>query len=115
MAKQKESTKKVGKARELKSGDKNKAASKKTKKASAGGKKQTKKAALKNADKEQSFLQKTKQFFREVKVELKKVSWPSRKETLASTSVVLVLVFLVSVYLGLVDILLSRALKVILH
>ncbi|MBF0524763.1 MAG: preprotein translocase subunit SecE [Deltaproteobacteria bacterium] len=43
------------------------------------------------------------QFLREVKIELKKVTWPSRKETIASTSVVLVVVALVSMYLGFVD------------
>lgn len=74
-----------------------------------------KKSAAKSGEKEQSFLQKTKQFFREVRIELKKVTWPSRKETLASTSVVLVLVFLIAVYLGAVDIILSRALKLIVH
>ena len=67
----------------------------------------------KAADNGPGFWQKTKQFFREVRVELNKVTWPSRKETMASTSVVLVLVFIVAVYLGLVDIALSRALKLL--
>jgi preprotein translocase subunit SecE len=48
------------------------------------------------------FLQKAKQFFREVRVELKKVTWPSRKETIASTSVVLITCF-GGFYLGIVD------------
>jgi preprotein translocase subunit SecE len=88
----------------------------KKKKVSDGGKKAAaKKAAARSGEKEQSFIQKTRQFFREVKIELKKVTWPSRKETLASTSVVLVLVVLVAIYLGAVDILLSRALKLIVH
>ena len=37
-------------------------------------------------------------------MELKKVTWPSRKETFGATAVVLALVFLISFYLGLVDI-----------
>lgn len=74
-----------------------------------------KKASAKAADNGPSFIQKTAQFFREVKIELKKVTWPSRKETLASTSVVLVLVFLVAIFLGLVDIVLSRAMKYLLN
>ena len=49
------------------------------------------------------FLRTAQQFFREVRVELKKVTWPSRKETIASTSVVLITVFLVGFYLGVVD------------
>jgi preprotein translocase subunit SecE len=50
----------------------------------------------------------------EVRIELLKVNWPSRKETVASTAVVLVLVLLVSAYLGLVDAGLSRLMRVIL-
>ena len=69
--------------------------------------------AKKASDNGPGFWQKTRQFFREVRVELNKVTWPSRKETMASTSVVLVLVFIVAVYLGLVDIALSRALKLL--
>jgi preprotein translocase subunit SecE len=56
---------------------------------------------------------KIRQFFREVRIELRKVTWPTRKETLASTSVVLILVVIVSVYLGLVDSLLAGALKML--
>ena len=59
-------------------------------------------------------FEKISQFFREVRVELRKVNWPSRQETMASTVVVIVLVFLVSTYLGLVDIGLSRLIKYIL-
>ncbi len=43
------------------------------------------------------------QFFKEAKVELKKVKWPTRKELLASTAVVIVLTLFVSFFLGLVD------------
>jgi len=43
------------------------------------------------------------QFFREVKTELKKVTWPPRKEAIASTSVVLVIVFIISLFLFIVD------------
>ncbi|KPK85078.1 MAG: preprotein translocase subunit SecE [Deltaproteobacteria bacterium SM23_61] len=61
------------------------------------------------------FLRTAQQFFREVRVEMKKVTWPSRKETIASTSVVLVTVFLVAFYLGIVDLGLSRLIKVFLE
>ena len=57
---------------------------------------------------------KIKTFLGEVKVELKKVSWPSRQDTVASTGVVLVVVFIISFYLGFVDILLSRLVTAIL-
>ncbi|MEI6127815.1 MAG: preprotein translocase subunit SecE [Pseudomonadota bacterium] len=61
-----------------------------------------------------SLLEKTKQFFREVRVELKKIAWPQKKETVASTSVVLIIVFIVSFFLGFVDLGLSRMVKIIL-
>jgi len=53
-------------------------------------------------------LKKTRGFLTDVKVELKKVSWPSRQDTMSSTGVVLVVVFIISFYLGIIDILLSR-------
>ena len=43
------------------------------------------------------------QFLRESKSELKKVKWPTRKELLASTAMVIFLVLFVALYLGLVD------------
>ena len=47
-------------------------------------------------------------FLRDVRIELKKVNWPSRQDTLNSTGVVLVVVFIISFYLGFIDIILSR-------
>jgi preprotein translocase subunit SecE len=55
------------------------------------------------------------QFLREVKVELKKVAWPSRKQTLGSTAVVLILVFIISAFLGLVDMGLSSLVRLVLQ
>jgi preprotein translocase subunit SecE len=54
------------------------------------------------------------QFLREVKVELKKVVWPTRKQTIGSTVVVLILVMIISVFLGMVDIGLSSLIRVVL-
>ena len=55
------------------------------------------------------------QFVKEAWQELKKTSWPNRKETLGGTGVVLILVILISIFLGLVDFGLSRVLKIIIH
>jgi preprotein translocase subunit SecE len=55
-----------------------------------------------------------KAFMSEVKVELKKVTWPSRQDTVASTGVVLVVVFIIGFYLGTIDVLLSRLVAAIL-
>jgi len=65
-------------------------------------------------EKIKEYWQIIKQFFREVRVELKKVTWPTRKETVASTSVVLVTVIIISFFLGLVDLGLSRLIKIFL-
>jgi len=54
------------------------------------------------------------QFFHEVKAELKKVNWPARKETIAATSVVLVIVFIIAVFLFIVDYGLSFLIRKIL-
>ncbi len=48
-------------------------------------------------------FERAKQFLREVKTELKKVTWPSRRDTLAGTAVVLVAVFIIALFLGIVD------------
>jgi preprotein translocase subunit SecE len=55
-----------------------------------------------------------KHFLREVKTELKKVTWPSRKDTLSGTAVVLVAVFIIALFLGIVDSGLSNLIKWVL-
>ena len=55
-----------------------------------------------------------KQFLREVRTELKKVTWPSRKDTLSGTLVVLVAVFIIAIFLGIVDSGLSNLIKAFL-
>jgi preprotein translocase subunit SecE len=59
-------------------------------------------------------LQKSLQFLREVKVELNKVTWPTRKQTISSTLVVIILVMIISFFLGIVDIGLSSLIGVVL-
>ncbi|MCX8033782.1 MAG: preprotein translocase subunit SecE [Thermodesulfovibrio sp.] len=51
---------------------------------------------------------KIKNFFQEVKIEAKKVNYPKKEEVIASTWVVIVTVFLISFFLGLVDFILSK-------
>ena len=62
-----------------------------------------------------NFITKSTQFLREVKVELKKVAWPSRKQTIGSTVVVLILVTIIAFFLGVVDIGLSSLVKLVLQ
>ena len=54
------------------------------------------------------------QFLREVVQELKRVTWPSRKQTISTTGVVIALVILVSVFLGMVDFVLSRLIRLLI-
>lgn len=49
----------------------------------------------------------SRQFLNEVVSELRKVHWPTRQETMAATVVVIVVVFIVSLWLGLVDAVIS--------
>jgi len=55
------------------------------------------------------------QFLRDVRSEVRKVTFPSRKETVTSTIVVIMVVFVVSIYLGIVDFGLSIVLSSILR
>lgn len=54
-----------------------------------------------------------RQYLSEVTFELRKVVWPSRKETIGSTAVVLVVVALAGVFLGAVDMVLSRLIRLV--
>ncbi len=57
---------------------------------------------------EQSFVEKSIQFLKEVKIEFKKITWPSRKHTLATTLAVLSFTLFIAFYLGMVDLILSK-------
>ena len=57
---------------------------------------------------------KIRNFFREVKIELKKVVFPSREEVIGSTKIVVVLVLIVAVFLGMIDMLLSKIIGMVI-
>jgi preprotein translocase subunit SecE len=59
-------------------------------------------------------VQKVIAFFESVKLELEKVTWPTRKETLATTGVVIFIVVLISFYLGTCDLIIAKLLRLIL-
>ncbi len=52
-----------------------------------------------------------KKFFKDVRNELRKVNWPNRKELTVYTGVVLVTVFIVATFVGVVDLLFSRVIS----
>ncbi len=62
-----------------------------------------------------TFFKDAAQFFREVKAELLKVTFPTRQETVSSTVVVLVLTVIIAGYLGFSDWALSRIVRMLLE
>ena len=61
------------------------------------------------------FAQKVSVFYKEFKTEMKKVTWPGRKETASSTVVVIITVMIIVVFLGLVDYALGRIVYSVLN
>jgi preprotein translocase subunit SecE len=60
-------------------------------------------------------LTRIREFTREVMVEFRKVTWPSRQELLNSTTVVIVVTVVLAFFLGAVDIGLARVVERILR
>ncbi len=54
------------------------------------------------------------QYIREIRREISKVTWPSRKETTVSTGMVFLMVFVAAVFFFLVDQVLSNVVKLVL-
>jgi len=54
------------------------------------------------------------EFLQEVRSEAKKVTWPSRKETMITTGMVLLMAFVASLFFLLVDQVISVALRIVL-
>ena len=50
-------------------------------------------------------------FLDEVNLEMKKVTWPSRKEILGSTTALIVATLLISLFLGVVDLVLAKGVQ----
>jgi preprotein translocase subunit SecE len=54
-------------------------------------------------------------YFREVRVELTKVSWPKREEVIKLTAVVSIISVIVGAYLGALDLLFTKMLEYIIN
>jgi preprotein translocase subunit SecE len=72
-----------------------------------------KKPVKKQAESRLAWVDTVRDYLREVVYELRKVVWPSRKETMGSTAVVLVIVGLSATFLGIVDFILSRLVRML--
>src|SRR5439155_17122209 len=60
-------------------------------------------------------LTQVKEFFNDVKVEMRRVSWPGRKEVYGTTIVVIAAVFFFGIYLGWLDLVLMVGVTKIFH
>ncbi len=60
-------------------------------------------------------VEKVKNFVTEVKIEAKKVNYPTKDELIGSTWVVVITVIIIAIFLGLIDFGLSRVIKVIVR
>ena len=72
------------------------------------------KPSKKSDEKRLSWWTQVRQYLREVVYELRKVVWPSRKETIGTTAVVLVIVIISGVFLGVVDFILSHFIRLLI-
>jgi preprotein translocase subunit SecE len=60
-------------------------------------------------------IKKIKEFFKEVKAEIKKVVFPSKDELVGSVWIVIITVVIISLFLGVVDLGLSKLVSVALR
>ena len=61
------------------------------------------------------YLERAVRYLKEVRAELRKVTWPQRKEVIGSTVVVIAATFVVSFFLGAVDLVLAKMLVLIIR
>ena len=45
--------------------------------------------------------------------ELKKVTWPTKKETIRLTAVVIIISLIIGIYIGIIDVLLAKGLELV--
>jgi preprotein translocase subunit SecE len=60
-------------------------------------------------------VEKLKEYFREVFLEAKKVTWPSKKDTVKGTYIVLITVIIAAIFLGIVDVGLAKIIQTLLR
>jgi preprotein translocase subunit SecE len=60
-----------------------------------------------------AMIERIKLFLTETRTELKKVTWPTREELRESTKVVIVSTIMVTIFVGIVDQILSRIIRLV--
>ena len=66
-------------------------------------------------EKIKDWAERTKQFYLDVRSEMKKVSWPGRQEVISTTLVVIIAVLFFGAYLGVVDVALGAGVQKLLQ
>jgi preprotein translocase subunit SecE len=67
------------------------------------------------AEEKKNFIDSTRDYVDSLRVEMRKVTWPNRKQVESTTAVVIVSVFAFAGYFEVVDSVLSRAIKGVLN
>jgi preprotein translocase subunit SecE len=68
-----------------------------------------------NRERGVNVLEKSKDFITDVKAEMGRVTWPTRKETVATTWVVVAIIVIISLYLGACDVVLAKLIRFLLR
>jgi len=58
-------------------------------------------------------MNKNPNFFSDVREELKKVTWPTKKETIRLTATVFIISLIVALYVGIIDVFLAKVLELL--
>jgi preprotein translocase subunit SecE len=66
------------------------------------------------ADEKKNWIQATRDYYNELKLEMRKVTWPNRKQVESTTAVVIISVFLFAGYFAIVDSVLQAGVKQVL-
>ena len=77
--------------------------------------KKVEKKTEKKADKKPGFFARMKRWFREMKSELKKVQWPTRKQTINNTLIVIACVIVIGICIWVFDALAGAVVKALIH
>ena len=67
----------------------------------------------KRAVPKKSIIERIKQYFREVRHELKRAVWPTRQQVVASSIVVIAVLVIFSLFIGVLDFILVKLIKLI--
>ena len=82
--------------------------------APSGSDKAAKAKKEKKSDKKPGFFARIGKWFKEMRVELKKVQWPSRKQTVNNTLIVIACVVVVGIFIWIFDFVAVNAIEMII-